>query len=83
MDKFINPALCVSLIALSFTAVVIYHHTHTSTYEAKVQRVLQACDAERMSFSLTTKAACGSAQRETNSEYLCNSVVSTCWVEVK
>lgn len=67
-------------------AVVIlrgFDDAHKQLAASQVEYVQTICDQAHNEINGASERACGDAQDKTNTEYLCNSINTSCWVEAK
>lgn len=79
-----TAAVILGLAFLGWTTINGFADARKEDQAAKIQYVQTVCDiAHTSQTNGETEATCGSAQDQTNTEYLCNSVGTSCWVEAK
>lgn len=83
MRDRVSIALFVSLLALLGVLVVLQHNALARGQD--VLYVQSICDKAHSEISGSSETACGNAQNETNTEYLCTTATNDgyCWVEAK
>lgn len=82
-DNKIVALFFAGLAVLAFVVVGQYNASRHELAASKVEYVQTVCDIAHDEISGASEQACGDAQDQTGTEYLCNHINTSCWVEVK